>query len=98
MNHSRRARNRRTKRVRRMRKERRTRRAGMKRARSPQNQGRTSPSKYQGVPIPMGIPIEQNTQEQMPPMGIPLGRGVSRRRHLKKRRSSRQIRGGALTN
>lgn len=79
------------------RKERRTRRGGMKRARSSQSRGRTSPPKYQGVPaVPMGIPVQQNPQEQMPPMGIPLGRGVSRRRHLKKRRRSRKMRGGGM--
>lgn len=102
MNHSGRVKRTRS---RRPRKERRTKRTrvritrrgrGLKRGRSPQNQGRTSPPKYQGVPIPMGIPVQQVPQEQMPPMGIPLGRGVSRRRHLKKRRRSRQMRGGGI--
>ena len=95
MNHSGRAR--RTRKTRDSR--RRTRRTGgMKRGRSPQREGRTPPPKYLGVPpaVPMGIPVKQNPQEQMPPMGIPLGRGVSRRRPLKKRRRSRKMRGGSI--
>ena len=66
-----------------------TRRGGMKRSRSPEHT-QHPPPKYQGVTVPVGIPVQQTPGEPPPPMGVPLGRGLRNSLIRRKRKSQKR--------